>query len=401
MTWQKLYNERVRSLTPSIIQEMRDLISVPGTISFAAGEPSSELYPVTELRSAFGKVLENSPELLAYASPAGDPCLREWISSWLYRKGYSLEEKGSDRILLTNGSQAGLNLLSLMFLEKGKKIVLEDPSYTEAMLTFSKEGVQLLTVPMDDEGPVPDLFEKVVREEKPELYYTIPTFQNPSGISVSEKRKLQILDIADRYGVRIIEDDPYRQLWFDSAPPSTYLALSEDSENIIYLGSFSKIIAPGIRCGYALLPPEVMKKAMELRVLLEIGLSSVLQRSVFEFLSTSDFEAHLVHLREVYRSRRDAMVNSLNKNIVPHGMDLGVPEGGFFIWGRIPGIDTSEFARFAAKEEKIGTVPGSGFFAVPDHGREFLRLSFAQVTPEEAEEGSQRLSRALIRYKGR
>jgi 2-aminoadipate transaminase len=401
MSWHKLYTDRVNNMSPSIIQEMKDLVSRPGTVSFTAGEPSPELFPIGGLKAAFEKVLNGYPELLSYAPPAGDPVLRSWISSWLQQRGYVEKDPGPERILLTNGSQAALGILALMFFQKGTAIVVENPSYTEAMLTFRKEGCTLLPVDMDNEGPLPDDFEKLAREKKPSFFYTIPTFQNPSGITTSEERKKDILEIAERYGIRIIEDDPYRELWYDSPPPATYIALSSESGNIIYLGSFSKIIAPGLRCGFALLPDEIMGKAVDMRVLMEIGLSSLTQRALFEFLVNADLDSYLGSIRDVYRNRRDKMISAMKNYFEPESLLFEVPMGGFFIWGRLPGTDCTDFARFAALEEKVGAIPGSGFFEDPGEGREFLRFSFAQVDGDTSWEGIIRLSRALEKYKNR
>lgn len=398
MIWQKLYNDRIKRMSPSIIQEMRDLVSRPGTVSFTAGEPSEDLFPLEELKSSFEKVFNESPDLLSYAPPAGDPQLRSWISNWLYEKGYTVQKVEPERILLTNGSQAALSLVSLMFFNSGTGIVLEDPSYTEAMLAFGKEGCNMMTVEMDAEGPLPDSYERVVKQNRPSFFYTIPTFQNPSGFSTSEHRKQKILEISETYGVVIIEDDPYRELWFDVPPPLTYMSLSPKSSGIFYLGSFSKIIAPGMRCGFAVLPEEVMKKAVELRVLMEIGLSSLVQRALWEFLVNTDMEGYLHELRNVYRKRRDSMVDSMKKHLEPRGFRFAVPGGGFFVWGNLPGIDCTDFAKYAAREEKVGCIPGSGFFVDPSDGREFLRFSFAQVDRKGSEEGMLRLSRALDKY---
>jgi len=392
-----MFNDRMKRLTSSSIQEMMNLSSVPGCISFAAGEPSMELYPAEKIKTAFDETLLKEPEVLAYSEPPGDPGLRNWISEWLYDKGYSPRLVGMERILLTNGSQAGLNLISLMFLEEGSRIMVEDPSYPEAILTFGKEGTEFFPVPISGDGPDIDKMEETLKKNRISFFYTIPTFQNPSGISTSAEKKRQVLALAEKYDFMIIEDDPYRELWFDDEPPVTYLSLSGDSGRVFYLGSFSKIVAPGVRCGYMVLPYDVMKKAVDLRVALEVNLPSLMHRMLHKVVTDPFFPHHLDHLRDVYRERRDSMAGSVDKYLVPLGFDFIRPAGGFFLWGRIPGIDGADFCRYAVVNEKIGVIPGEAF-SPGGEGADFVRISFAQVLPDQAKMGVGRLERALKKY---
>ena len=394
MDWNAIFNSRMGRLTPSSIQEMMNLSSKPGCISFTAGEPSMELYPVEKIEEAMAATLSKEPEVLAYSEPPGDPGFRDWISEWLDGKGYTPGPAGMERIMLTNGSQAGLNLLSLMFLEKGSRIMVENPSYPEAVLTFAKEGPEFLPVPMDSDGPDVAGMEDILKRNRISFFYTIPTFQNPSGLSTSTERKKRILELADKYDFMIVEDDPYRELWFDAEPSPTYLSLCGNGDRVLYLGSFSKIVAPGVRCGYMVLPPDVMKKATELRVALEVNLPSLLHRMLHKVVTDPFFDGHLDHLRDVYRSRRDSMAENVDKYLSPLGFDFSRPAGGFFLWGRVPGIDGAGFCRYAVLKEKIGVIPGKAFF-VGGGGDDYIRMSFAKVVPTQAEEGVLRLQRAM------
>lgn len=394
-----MLSTRTKRLSPSVIQEMMELVSRPDCISFTAGEPSMDLHPLEKIRMAFNEVLFQNPEVLAYSDPCGDPELRTWISDWLEKSGYVKSGPGMENLLLTNGSQAGLNLLSLMFLQEGDRIMVEDPSYTEAILSFGKEGASFCPVPLDDQGPRLEVMEDRLKKEKISFFYSVPTFQNPSGGCISRERKLQILDLASKYDLMIVEDDPYRELWYDSPPPPTFMSLCRDEGRVIYLGSFSKTVAPGMRCGYMVLPPEVMKKAAQLRVALEINLPSILHKALLAVVDDPLFSLHLDNLRNNYRDRRDSMVAELSEHMVPLGFEFSKPGGGFFIWGKVPGIDGMAFSRYAALNEKVGIIPGKGFF-VGNGGEDYLRLSFAQVLPEDSGKGVIRLARALEGYHG-
>lgn len=394
LNWNRLFNSRMERLNPSVIQEMMSLISRPGCISFTAGEPSMDLHPMEKLRQAINETLFSNPEVLAYSDPSGDPELRAWISAWLKKKGYASFEPGMERILLTNGSQAGLNFLSLMFLTEGDKILVEDPSYTEAILSFGKEGVAFLPVPLEEEGPDLDVMEDFLKKNRVSFFYTVPTFQNPSGRSISKEKKMKILELAEKYDFLIVEDDPYRELWYDSSPPATFLSLSSDNERVIYLGSFSKIVAPGVRCGYMVLPLSVMAKASDLRVAIEINLPSLIHKALLKVVDDPIFPLHLDNLRSTYRARRDCMVRDVSEFLAPLGFRFSIPQGGFFLWGSMNELDGLEFSRYAAIHEKIGVIPGEGFF-VGGGGKDYLRFSFAQVLPEQSREGMLRLERAF------
>ncbi len=397
MSWSSLFNIRMKRLKPSIIQEMMTLVSRPGCISFTAGEPSMDLHPLEKIRSAIDETLLNDPGTLAYSEPSGDPGLRAWISSWLETNQYCAGNPGMERIFLTNGSQAGLNFISLMFLKEGDNVLVEDPSYTEAIMSFGKEGVNFLPVPLKEEGPDLQVMEDFLKKNRVSFFYSIPTFQNPSGRSISKERKVEILDLAEKYDFLIVEDDPYRELWFDSSPPPTFLSLSRDDERVIYLGSFSKIIAPGLRCGYMVLPLSIMKKAAELRVALEINLPSIIHKTVLNVVDDPLFPLHLDNIRSTYRSRRDSMVKNVYELLTPLGFSFSPPEGGFFIWGSMKGLKGLEFSRYAAINEKIGVIPGEGFF-VGTGGENYLRFSFAQVLEDQSREGVIRLNRALKNF---
>ena len=396
MFWESLLNARAHRLQPSGIQEMMVYASRPGAISFAAGQPSEDLYPIEEITHGFEEAMKGT-SVLAYPYTEGDSMLRQWISNWMVEEGLASSVPGSERILLTTGSQEGLNIISQLFLKDGDVVVVENPSYPEAMLTFGKEGVRFVTVSMDEEGPVVSELEAALAKEKVAFFYTIPTFQNPSGHSTSLARKKEILSLLKKYNVVLVEDEPYRQLWFDEKPAKTYFSLAKE-EPVLYLGSFSKIIAPGLRCGWMVLPPIIMEKAVQLRLTFELGVSALLQRMIFYVVSRRNFEAHLSHLRHEYRERRDAMAEAISKHLAPLGFSFPTPKGGFFFWGSRDGLNGTDFARFAAKNFGVALIPGEIFFALPQKGQNFVRFSFAKVDREETNKGMERLAKAFREF---
>ncbi len=394
----KRVTERIK---PSAITEMMILVKKHKAISLTAGEPSSEMYPVDLLRETIERALRDPGILSYYPLSTGITELREWIAEWMKEDGLLPQSYGGENVIMTNGSQDGLNLVSEAFVEAGDTVLTESPTYPEALLAFGKEGARFVSVPVDKDGPIIEEMERVLSQNKVKLFYTIVNFQNPSGCVTTEERKKRILELASRYGFLIIEDDPYRYLRYEGKHAGSYIGLAQDEDRVIYLGSFSKIIAPGIRCGYMVVPSKITSQMGELVLATKLSLPAFLQRATWELLRNIDMKAHLAKLADTYRTRRDALHRFLQEKAVPQGMTYDLPKGGFFIWARVPWLkDCFDFAKFAVLEEKVGVVPGAAFYPdVLTADRSTLRLSFAKVPPETAEEAGERLGRALSRYK--
>ncbi|MCF7936090.1 MAG: PLP-dependent aminotransferase family protein [Synergistales bacterium] len=386
---------------PSVIAEMVYLVQEYEAISFTAGQPSADLFPMEDFSRGFRQACE-IPELFGYYHDyAGLVELREWIVQWMRGDGLLPHWAGVEHVLLTNGSQEGLNLLAEALIDPGDAVALEDPSYPEALLAFRKEGARLVPVPVDMEGPSLEELERVFREEGVRFFYSIVNFQNPSGASTSDARKEAVLELARRYDVVILEDDPYHYLRFEGAFPGSYIAMAGDDDRVVYLGSFSKILAPGLRCGWLVAPRSLVVALTCLRVACEIGLSAVPQYAVYETVRDLDMTSYLLTLQDRYKMRRDALVKALGEYVVPQGLHFEVPEGGFFIWGEIPGIDDIySFARFAVVEERVGVVPGMIFSPLEDGGYRHIRFSYATADEATSREGARRLARALSAYLG-
>ncbi|MDO9509605.1 MAG: PLP-dependent aminotransferase family protein [Thermovirgaceae bacterium] len=402
MDWPERFNDCSNNrLEDSEIAAIMRVAAAEEALSLAAGEPFAALYPVEHLRESFMRALSSDLPIWGYSNTrAGIPSLRKWIEEWMRSDGLLAEWVTSDNIFITNGSQEGLSLLSECFLDPGDAVLVESPSYPEAFGVFRKFGVECLSVPLLPDGPDVDAMEAILAKHKVKFFYTIPTFQNPTGFSTSDEKKRRILDIAKKHDFLILEDDPYRNLTFEGSPGGTYLHAAGDDERVIYLGSFSKIIAPGLRCGWVISPAPVTEKLIKLRVMGTLCLPELLQNAIMDFVSGIDLPKHLEALSDTYRGHRDALILALREHACPEGLEITTPGGGFFLWGRVPWIrDMSEFAYFAIRNGKVAIMPGDIFFPENGQGIDTIRLSFSKVIPAMAEEGAKRLGEALRKFR--
>jgi len=389
-------------LHDSAIQDMIELVHTSGALSFTAGEPSADLIPDRDICKGLCDAFAKENELMGYYhDSSGLVELREWIAKWMKSGDLLPDDLDWRNVLLTTGSQEGISLVSDALIDPGDVVAVENPSYPEAFLAFEKNGAIIKGVPFDEEGPSPEVLEHIASAENIKFFYTIPCFQNPSGSVTSLNRRKAILKVAQKCGFLILEDDPYRHLWFEGPPPASYISLPENDGRVIYLGSFSKVVAPGVRCGWIVASDWIYSTLHRLRVASTLNLPAILHQGVLEFLQKGDFLDHLEKLRKTYSSRRDGLVNSLQKHFRNSEFRFEIPRGGFFLWGDMAGLDDAEaFAKFAVEEEGVGIIAGKVFSAEPEKVRNgALRLSFAKVSPEEAEEGCRRLERALSKYR--
>lgn len=400
MQWNDLLNSKAGRIGPSIIAEMVGMLGPEG-ISFTSGEPSPDLIPLEGLQAAF-KGAASQTGLFSYPSISGYAPLREWIAAWMLREKLAPAWLDPSCVILTNGSQGAVNLISETVLDPGDLILAESPTYPEALLAFQREGASIIPVPVDSEGPLPSALEEALGNRRAKFFYTVVNFQNPSGCTTSDRRKEAILELAEKHGFFILEDDPYRYLRYEGSPTRSYFEMAGDDKRVIYLGSFSKIIAPGVRCGWCAFPAALRSKLLEIRLSLELCPPALTQAAVFLFLKELDLDLHLESLVKVYRKRRDALVEALRESSAGLGLRLSVPLGGFFLWGSCPGIkDMFSFARYAATEKGVGFIPGRFFYPLPGEGEETIRFAFAKVTPEQSAEGARRFREALVDFPGR
>ena len=390
-------------LEPSEIGVMIKLAIENKAISFTAGEPSADIYPLADLKKAFVSIFDDTSLLGYYKDDYGLVELREWIVERMKKDGMAPDWVKERNILLTNGAGEAMDLTAETLIDPGSIVLTEAPTYGETLLTFRKQGAQCVGVPSDDDGLIPEELEKILQKRKARLLYTIPNFQNPSGRTSPLARRKAILEIAARYGLPILEDDPYHYLSYDEEPPETYLSLAGGDQRVIHTNSFSKLIAPGVRCGWAVVPDALITQMNALRVSAGLSRPAILQRGIYNYLTAVNFGERVQELRSVYRKRRDGMVAAIDKYLKPLGIRSNYPLGGFFLWGEAEMIkDMPAFAKFAVEKKKIAIIPGRAFYTQDEAERasNSFRISFAKVAPGDAEEGCKRLAEAFKEFRG-
>lgn len=399
LPWETLLSESDSRLRRSDIRDLLALTAQPDVISFAGGLPAPELFPVDELRAAFNTVLTNDgPGALQYGPTEGYAPLRSYLAERLAQRGIVAR---AENILLTSGSQQGLDLLSKVFLAGQQPVLVEAPSYVGALQAFVGHGVSCPAVPMDEQGICVDkageVFDAIEASEgrRPGLLYTVATFQNPSGVTMSERRRRELLAFCAERQLPLVEDDPYGELRYEGAEVPPLRALP-GGEETIYLGTFSKILAPGLRLGWVVAPEPVIERLVIAKQATDLHTDSLAQRAVLHYCRHADLEGHIVRLQEFYRTRRDAMLAGL-ADYLPTGSTWTRPEGGLFTWVTLPeGIDTRALLA-EALAERVAFVPGSAFYA-DSQGHNCLRLNFSHVEAARIIEGVQRLARAMSKF---
>lgn len=388
------YATRARGMTASEIRALFSVASRPEVVSLAGGMPYTAALPMDSVAAMLGDlVTDRGPVALQYSTAQGDPQLRELICTVMKLEGI---DASPDDIVVTVGSQQGLDLISRIFLDPGDIVIAEGPSYVGALAVFAAAETEVIHVAMDADGLIPEALAKTLdrlaRTGRPaKMLYTVPAFQNPAGVTMAPRRRLEILDIAARHNVIVVEDNPYGLLGF-TPPPMTALR-GYDAPGVIYLGTFSKTFAPGFRVGWVLAPPAVRDKlvlANEAAVLCPPTFS---QLAVATYLETQPWQDQIKAFVEIYRERRDAMLTALH-DLLPGGCSWGVPEGGFYVWLTLPtGLDAKAMLPRAIAE-RVAYVPGTAFYA-DDGGSGALRLSYCYPSPLRIREGIRRLAGVL------
>jgi 2-aminoadipate transaminase len=381
---------RAGRLNPSTIREILKLTERPGIVSLAGGLPSADTFPVEAMREACARVLgTQAREALQYAASEGYGPLREWVAEEL-RETQGLKVDPA-RVLITTGSQQGLDLLGKVLIDPGCTVAVESPTYLGALQAFSPFEPEFRTIASDDEGPVP---EALAKSAGARFFYLLPNFQNPSGRCLSRARREALLAAAVQAGVPIVEDNPYGDLWFDQPPPPALSALAQQAgAGSVYLGSFSKVLAPGLRLGYVVAPDALFPKMLQAKQAADLHTPGFNQRVVHEVVKSGFLREHVPTIRERYRRQRDAMAQALVRHLPP-GCRWHKPVGGMFFWVELPsGLDATALLPQAV-EAGVAYVPGAPFFA--EAAREScLRLSFVTVAPERIELGVAALGRVL------
>ncbi|MDX8144852.1 PLP-dependent aminotransferase family protein [Lentzea sp. BCCO 10_0061] len=375
---------RTLSVASSPVRDLLALTSRPEVISFAGGLPAPELFDLDGVRAAYDLALRDR-SVLQYAPTEGNPDLRALVSARLTGRGLPTSD-----VLITTGSQQALTLVATALLGPGAVVAVEEPTYLAALQCFQMTGARIVPVASDSDGLVPSSLRSVVAAEKPDLLYLVPTFANPTGRTLSAPRRAEIAEIAAANSLWVVEDDPYGELRYrgSAVPP-----IASISDRTIYLGSFSKVGAPGMRLGWVRASADLLRTLVIVKQAADLHTSTVDQAAAAAYLTHNDLDAHIARLCTEYGARRDAMIAALPAT-VPPGTTWSDPDGGMFVWLRLPDDADSAVLLKEALLHDVAFVPGAPFFAtMPDHAT--FRMSFTTNTVEEIGEGMARLAKVL------
>lgn len=385
-----LFANRMANAHKSFIREILKVTADPKVISFAGGLPNPRFFPVKDLADATAKVLaEDGENVLQYSTTEGYLPLREYVAErYSMKRGLEVEP---DEILITNGSQQGLDLIGKVFLNAGDRVVIERPGYLGAIQALSIFEPMFIPIPLRQDGIDTDLLEKTLDTNEVKLLHTVVNFQNPSGITYSKQKRLELADIFEDRDTILVEDDPYGELRFsgqDLPSMSSYLR-----GNVVVLGSFSKIVAPGLRLGWICAPEDVMERIVVAKQASDLHSNYLSQRIVYQYLSDHDIDEHIARIREAYKNQRDLMISSIEKHF-PEEVEFTRPDGGMFLWVTLPeGLSALRLFDLAGGED-VAFVPGSAFY-VDEGGKNTLRLNFSNSDGDHIEEGIRRLARVI------
>jgi 2-aminoadipate transaminase len=385
-----MYAKRVNGLKSSAIREILKVTSRPEVISFAGGLPAPELFPLKEIETASREVFSKYGHLaLQYSITEGFVPLREKIVKGL---SAAAEPPGIRNILITHGSQQGLDLLSKLYIDKGTVIFTENPSYLGALQSFCIFEADVVPIASDKDGMKIDALLEGLRHRRPSLLYLMPSFQNPTGASLPMERRRKLIEIVKEHDLIVIEDDPYGELAFEGERPPSLFELG-GTRNFIHLSSFSKTIAPGLRVAYLAADEEIIRKLTLVKQGTDLQTNTLGQFLVDEYLQSNDYREHIKTLRNTYRHRRDCMLSSMDTHF-PKSLSWNRPAGGMFLWVELPWeYDTREILR-RCLDRNVAFVPGQEFF--PDgSGNNTMRLNFSNASPEKIEEGIRRMGELL------
>jgi 2-aminoadipate transaminase len=403
--WNYRYAQRMHNMGSSLIRELLKITQNPEIISFAGGLPAPEVFPVEAFNAATNRVLQNQgQEALQYSATEGYMPLRQWIVD--YMAGYGIEAK-VENVRITSGSQQALDLIGKVMINPGDLILTELPTYLGALQAWRAYQAEFTSIPVDDDGLRTDLLEEALCSG-PKFMYILPNFQNPAGVTMSLERRKFLIDIADVYGIPIIEDDPYGELRYegDHVTPLVVLDAQKQAQrsnysnghgfmqgNVIYVSTFSKTLAPGLRLAWIVAPTDVIGHCVKAKQGMDLHTSTLVQMTAYELVKDGFLRDHVRHIREVYGHRRNVMLEALERYF-PEGARWTEPKGGLFLWVTLPEeVDTLELMPKAIAKH-VAYVPGSAFYASNGLPNTF-RLNFSNAQPEQIEIGIRRLGEVI------
>jgi len=403
--WNYRYAQRMHNMGSSLIRELLKITQNPEIISFAGGLPAPEVFPVEAFNAATNRVLQNQgQQALQYSATEGYMPLRQWIVD--YMAGYGIEAK-VENVQITSGSQQALDLIGKVMINPGDLILTELPTYLGALQAWRAYQAEFTSIPVDDDGLRTDLLEEALCSG-PKFMYILPNFQNPAGVTMSLDRRKFLIDIADVYGIPIIEDDPYGELRYegDHVTPLVVLDAQKQAQrsnysnghgfmqgNVIYVSTFSKTLAPGLRLAWIVAPTDVIGHCVKAKQGMDLHTSTLVQMTAYELVKDGFLRDHVRHIREVYGHRRNVMLEALERYF-PEGARWTEPKGGLFLWVTLPEeVDTLELMPKAIAKH-VAYVPGSAFYASNGLPNTF-RLNFSNAQPEQIEIGIRRLGEVI------
>ncbi len=390
---QTIFSNKIENVPKSFIREIFKVITDDNIISLAGGLPNPQFFPVEEFKKATDKALtKHGTKILQYSTTEGYEPLRKFIAErYLEKKGISVNP---EEILITNGAQQGIDLLGKVLLDEKDEVVIENPSYLAAIQSLSFYRPQFYTLDMQEDGPDTQKLQKIIKSEKIKFFYTIPNFQNPTGVTYSEEKRNKIVKILKSSNIIIVEDDPYGEIRFNSEEPVSFRDIYEKT---ILLGSFSKIVSPGFRLGWICTPKELFEKFYIAKQASDLHSNYFAQCVLFQYLQDNDIDEHINKIRKFYKQQKDAMVSALKEHL-PKNTSFTNPNGGMFLWVTLTKEMNALDLFDKAIEEGVAFVPGEPFF-VENAKKNTLRLNFSNVPPEKIEEGIIKLGNAIDKMK--
>lgn len=380
----------------SAIRELLKITEQPGVISFAGGLPAPACFPAEEIAVATERVLANeAARVLQYGPTEGFPPLRSFLAELMHGRGVAISVED---VLISSGSQQALDMIAKLMIDRDDVVLVEDPTYVGALQAFRPYQPRFVGVPMDEQGLIPEALAQALAQleregRKPKFLYTVASFQNPTGVTLTRARREALLDLAERYSLPIVEDDPYGELRYSGEAVPTLAALDyvrhDEPRHVVYFSTFSKLLAPSLRVGWIVGPQQVLRRLALIKQGLDLHTGSLAQAIAFETCRDGLLERHIPRIRAIYHERRDAMLAALAREM-PAEVRWTTPEGGMFLWLTVPNnIDVADLLQQAI-EQQVAFVPGAAFFA-NGGGSNTMRLNFSHPSTERIEEGVRRL----------
>ncbi len=398
MEYKKLFSETATSIKASAIRELLKVTARPEIISFAGGLPDPNLFPSEQVAAIMKEVLEKSPkEALQYGTTEGQKCLKDALIE-LLRDTEDVTAK-PEEILIVSASQQGLDMCARIFLNRGDAIITASPTYLGGLQAFAASGADVYGADSDEHGLTVEGVEKCLKELKAagkpcKFIYVVPDFQNPTGTTIPQERRVKILQLAEKYDTLILEDSPYRQVRFEGTAPDTFLKLDQGRGRVVTLFTFSKVFVPGFRLGYIVAPAEVIQRCVILKQAMDLCTSPILQLATAAYLKGGHLMSHVKEVVDAYHKKRDFMLQMLDK-YMPDGVKWTRPEGGLFLWVTLPPhIDTQKMLD-AALEQNVAYVAGVDFYPPHNARRNDFRINFSYSSFEQMEEGVKRLAATI------